>query len=275
MSSVFPPSCAARFRHVAELARGGYGTVHRAVQIALERRVVVKLLHASTNEPEQLARFASEARVTASLADPHIVVVIDHDVSGGIPWIAYEELPGPDVRALIDAGVPPLAEATRIVSHVASALAAAHALRVLHRDIKPENVLVQNEDVVKLVDFGIARDVNASRMTVDGEFLGTVAFMAPEQMAGGAVDPRTDIYALGVTLWCMLTGGLPFKEGTLMKKRANIKQFPSQILRGCPREVDALLERCLADNPDDRFQGCYELARALEPIAAYVEANVA
>lgn len=257
MTTAFPPRCASKFRAQSLLAQGGFGSVHAAVQIALDRPVVVKLLHeVARDDAEQVERFRVEARVTAALRHPHIVVVLDHDVDDEVPWIAFERLPGPDVRALAQAGALPVAEAALIAQQVAGALAAAHAQGVLHRDIKPENVLRSSERAYKVTDFGIAKWAGGGVRTADGVILGTPAYISPEQARGEPAGPASDVYALGVMLFEMLCGRPPFVREHPMQLLTDHVQTPppraAELNAAVPPPLDALVAAMLDKDPARR-----------------------
>ncbi|MBI4863623.1 MAG: serine/threonine protein kinase, partial [Candidatus Riflebacteria bacterium] len=204
-----PPACARKFRVVRHLGDGTYGSVHLVTQIDLERPAVVKILRPEVAaDPEQLGRFDQEARLTAMLTHPHIVVVLDHGVEDGIPWIAYEYVPGRALREVLRNGPLPWPEALRIVSQIAQALEEVHARGVIHRDLKPENVLEARPGVYKVADFGIAKWADGTVRTQAGVVLGTPAYMAPEVVGDGPTF-RSDLYSLGILLFELLTGSVP------------------------------------------------------------------
>ena len=268
MPSPFPPRCAAKFQSQRELASGGFGSVHLATQSGLGRRVVVKLLHAGgTADAEQVARFVNEARITARLSHPHIVVVIDHDVENGVPWIAYEYVEGQDLRALLDSGPLPFADAASAAAQIAAALAAAHRAGVLHRDIKPENVLQSRPGEFKVTDFGIAKWQEGGVRTAEGLILGTPAYLAPEVIAGERAGPAADLYALGVVLYEMLAGRRPFVDDNpmaLLEQHVKAEVPPlARFREGVPPALAALTLRVLAKNPGARPASARELEAAL------------
>ena len=194
-----------RYRVEAEIGRGGMGTVYRAHDLLLDRDVAVKVLSASAVESR--ARLLREARATAKLNHPNIVSVYDAGESAGLAYIVMELAPGHSLHTH-----PPetLDETVAIARQICAALEHAHAQGIIHRDLKPENVLLTNEGVAKLMDFGLARSLGAAHITQEGAIIGTVFYLAPEQAQGQEVDGRSDLYSLGVMLYEFTTGQLPF-----------------------------------------------------------------
>ncbi|HEX8004319.1 MAG TPA: Stk1 family PASTA domain-containing Ser/Thr kinase [Mycobacteriales bacterium] len=206
-----------RYRLDARIARGGMATVYAGFDLRLDRAVAVKVMHASLAEDEAFVeRFRSEAKSAARLSHPGVVAIYDQGEDAGRVYLVMEHVTGTTLRALLrEHGRLSPAQALEIAEGVLLALAAAHEAGLVHRDVKPENVLVTTGGAVKVADFGLARAIEATHHTVaDGTLLGTVAYLAPEQVATGAADPRADLYALGVVLFEMLTGRVPFEGGT-------------------------------------------------------------
>src|SRR5215211_1199587 len=195
-----------RYRLDAQVGSGGMSTVYRAFDATLERRVAIKLMHRDiAGDHDQLERFRREARAVAQLSHPHIVGVIDAGEEDGRPYIVFEYVEGETLKDRIRRmGRLPIDEA------IARALGAAHARGIVHRDIKPQNVLVDEEGSAKVTDFGIARSLDEEGLTADGRVLGTTDYVSPEQALGHDVDGQSDIYSLGVVLYEMLTGDVPF-----------------------------------------------------------------
>ena len=264
---MFPPACAARFEPVRRLAEGGFGEVHLARQVELDRLVVVKLLR-----PEGLAdaavrgRFRREAMLTAALQHPHIVVLIDHDVDDAVPWIAYEYVAGETLARRLAAGALPWPDAVRAARQIGAALACAHAAGVLHRDVKPDNVLCARDDHVKVADFGLAKSGSAAGFqTAAGLLLGTPDYLAPELVAGAEPDARADQYALGVTLYEMLAGAAPFTRASVFDTLQAHAEAPVPPLEEprVPRGVAAVVMRMLAKAPGERFASAADAVAAL------------
>ncbi|HWW45274.1 MAG TPA: protein kinase, partial [Acidimicrobiia bacterium] len=207
-----------RYRLTSPVARGGMATVWDAEDTLLARRVAVKILHPELAFDEALrARFRNEAVAAARLADPGIVATYDTGDDQGVGYIVMEFVDGPTLRRVLDVeGRLAVIEAVRIGREVASALAAAHREGIVHRDVKPANVLVPPEGPVKVTDFGIAKAGAGAELTRTGTVVGTARYLAPEQLRGEPVDPRTDLYALGLVMYEMLAGELPFHGDTEM-----------------------------------------------------------
>jgi tRNA A-37 threonylcarbamoyl transferase component Bud32 len=201
-----------RYRLDAQIGAGGMSTVYRAFDTTLERRVAVKLMHREiASDSDQLERFRREARSVAQLSHPHIVGVIDAGEEDGRPYIVFEYVEGETLKERIRRmGRLPIDEAIAYAIEIARALGAAHARAIVHRDIKPQNVLVDEEGSAKVTDFGIARSLEDEGLTADGRVLGTTDYVSPEQALGHDVDGQSDIYSLGVVLYEMLTGDVPF-----------------------------------------------------------------
>ncbi|MEO5935836.1 MAG: serine/threonine-protein kinase, partial [Terriglobales bacterium] len=220
------------------------GEVYRATDAKLGREVALKVLPAEMAlDPERLARFQREARAVAALNHPHIVTVYSVEEAEGVHFLTMEFVEG---RAL-DSGIPedglPVARILEIAGALTEALAAAHAKGIVHRDLKPANVMVSNEGRVKVLDFGLAKDVRAAKAnaatqtstgdTKAGMVMGTPAYMSPEQVAGRAVDQRTDIFSLGILLYEMATGKRPFQGDSSA-------ELATAILRDTPRPIATL-----------------------------------
>ncbi len=219
-----------RYRLDAEIGRGGMSTVYRAFDTVLERPVAIKLMHREiAADSDQLERFRREARAVAQLSHPHIVTVIDageepsahggtgqsHEPEVGTPYIVLEYVDGETLKQLIRRGGPlQITEALAYAVEIARALGAAHERLIVHRDVKPQNVLISSEGSAKITDFGIARTLNEEGLTMDGRVLGTTDYVSPEQALGQAVTGQSDLYSLGVVLYEMLTGAVPFSGET-------------------------------------------------------------
>jgi eukaryotic-like serine/threonine-protein kinase len=201
-----------RYRLDAQIGAGGMSTVYRAFDTTLERRVAVKLMHREiASDSDQLERFRREARSVAQLSHPHIVGVIDAGEEDGRPYIVFEYVEGETLKERIRRmGRLPIDEAIAYAIEIARALGAAHARGIVHRDIKPQNVLVDEEGSAKVTDFGIARSLDEEGLTADGRVLGTTDYVSPEQALGHDVDGQSDIYSLGIVLYEMLVGDVPF-----------------------------------------------------------------
>jgi YVTN family beta-propeller protein len=251
------------FRIEGELGRGGMGVVYRATQLSLGRPVALKVIASGlTGEEGFRERFGRESRLAASLDHPNVIPVYAAGEHDGVLYIAMRYVEGTDLRALIrkEARLDPL-RAAGVVAQVASALDAAHERGLVHRDVKPANVLVAARgggEHVYLTDFGLTkRSASESSLTAAGEWVGTLDYVAPEQVRGDAVDGRADVYALGCVLYEMLTGRVPFpRENDLAKLWAHISDdAPSalDLAPDTPPALAAVAERAMAKDPADRF----------------------
>jgi eukaryotic-like serine/threonine-protein kinase len=266
---------AGQFRVERDLGRGGMGVVYVARELKLDRLVALKVLPATlARDPATLERFLREARTAAHLAHPNVVPVYRADEAGGTAFFAMAFIEGESLGDRVrDRGPLPAADAVPILRSVAWALAYAHARGVVHRDVKPENILLERTTGRTLVtDFGIARQSlteEAARLTQDGHVLGTLHYMSPEQVNDAPLDGRSDLYALGVVAYFVLSGRLPFEglspSAVLV---AHAMREPPPLMSVAPPNVPpalaAVVERCLAKRPEDRFETGEELAEALD-----------
>jgi tetratricopeptide (TPR) repeat protein/predicted Ser/Thr protein kinase len=253
-----------RYQVKAELGRGGMGVVYRAHDTLLERDVAVKLLSRQALGSEGRARLLHEARATAKLNHPNIVSVYDAGEVDGAPFIVMELVEGASLHERRPEG---LHEILAIARQVCAALEHAHAYGVIHRDIKPENVALTPDGTAKLMDFGLARSV-ASRLTVEGTIIGTVFYLAPELALGQAVDGRADLYALGVMLYELTTGRLPFTADdpvAVISQHLHAPVVPPRAKNAAiPPDLDALIVRLLSKEPGDRPGSATEVLGMLD-----------
>jgi streptogramin lyase len=257
----------------AVVGRGGMGVVYRATQLDLERTVALKVVAPELLDEERAReRFLQESRLAAAIDHPHVIPLYYAGEADGVPYLAMRFVAGDDGRALVkrEGKIEP-ERAARIVAQVAGALDAAHAAGLVHRDVKPANVLLGPNDHAYLSDFGLSRRVRSiSGVTATGQWVGTLDYVAPEQIRGGTVDARTDIYALGCVLYFLLTGAIPFpREGDEAKLWAHLTEpppVPSE--HGGPAAFDPVIRRALAKSPDDRYPSAGDLGRAAEAAAA-------
>jgi serine/threonine protein kinase/Tol biopolymer transport system component len=256
------------YQIVEELGRGGMAVVYKAWQPSLERFVALKVLPAYfQHEPEFLARFHREARSAARFSHPNIVHVYDSGEANGIHYIAMEYVEGGSLSQRLAAGSLSLKETQSVLAQIASALDYAHDHGLIHRDIKPANILFTADGRPKVTDFGIARASDGTHLTRTGVLMGTPEYMAPEQAEGQTVDHRTDLYALGVVLYQMLTGRAPFQgttpHATLHAVIYEAPPPPRQIAPGLPPAVEGVVLKAIAKQPDKRFQRGADMAAAL------------
>ena len=267
-----------RYRLEAKLGSGGMSTVYLARDTTLDRPVAVKVMHREMSEQaDQLERFRQEARAVAKLSHPNVVSVIDAGEDGGYPYIVFEYVEGETLKARINrVGPLDVQEALAYAIEIARGLTVAHARKMVHRDIKPQNVLIDAEGRAKLTDFGISRQLEQDGMTATGRVLGTTDYVAPEQAMGRGADQRSDIYSLGVVLFEMLTGGVPFRADSqvgVAMKHVN-EELPD--VQGERPELSAatalVVERATAKDPTKRYADIGELiddlSTALEVEAA-------
>ncbi|MCC7206332.1 MAG: protein kinase, partial [Anaerolineae bacterium] len=253
---------------VDEIGRGGMATVYRAYQRNVDRYVAVKVIHrAILVDQVSIERFNREGRLIARLEHPHILPVYDYNGQNDPPYIVMRYLAGGTLREIMGQGRLPLREVGQLLAQVASALDYAHRQGVVHRDIKPSNILVDADGNAFLTDFGIARLVEgAEQLTGTGMALGTPGYMSPEQGMGAVIDGRADIYSLGVMLYEMLTGAMPYKAETPMGVILKHISDPVPDLVAAnpdlPESLNAVVRKAMAKAPDERYGTAMELARA-------------
>ena len=258
------------------IASGGMGDVYRARDTRLDRTVALKVLaHNLLSDPERLIRFTQEARTTALINHPNIVAVYDVGSEGGLPFVVSELLRGETLRARLKRGGMPVRAAISYAAEIAQGLIAAHHLGVVHRDLKPENVFVTEAGPLKILDFGLAKcrqktlglPDDSSKSTQPGTIMGTVGYMSPEQVRGGSIDERADIFSLGVMLYEMIAGRAPFVRETPIETLYGILKdepapLPARV--GLTEDLVHVVRHCLEKNPNARFQSARDLAFVLE-----------
>ena len=261
-----------RYRIQRKLGAGGMADVYLAEDQELGRRVAIKILNGRhANDDQFIERFRREAKNAAALNHQNIVSIYDRGEAEETYYIAMEFLDGRTLKELIvSRGAAPVNVAIEYARQILSALRFAHRHGIVHRDIKPHNVLVDGEGRVKVTDFGIAR-AGTSQMTEAGSIVGTAQYLSPEQARGGEVDPRSDLYSLGIVLYELLTGETPFDGETpveiAMKHLSNAPQPPSKLRPDIPPELDMVVMRALAKNPNDRYQSADEMEGDLDRVA--------
>lgn len=254
---------------------GGMSSVFRARDAQLDRRVAIKILHERyVDDPEYLERFRREARAVAQLSHPNIVTVIDRGNDDGRQYIVFEDVEGENLKELVQrAGRLPVRQALELAVAVADGLAFAHEHGLVHRDVKPQNVLLSGEGEVKVTDFGIARSLDVEHgVTQAGTVLGTSEYLAPEQASGRPASPATDVYSLGVVLWELLAGDVPFAGDSFVAVAMRHVNEPVPSLRELRPDVSprlaAAVERALAKDPARRFPSMPSLAGELRACLA-------
>jgi len=258
-----------RYQVVRKLGAGGMANVYLAEDQELGRRVAIKILNdRHANDEQFVERFRREAKNAAALSHPNIVSIYDRGEAEGTYYIAMEFLEGRSLKELIvQRGPAPVTVSVEYARQILSALRFAHRHGIVHRDIKPHNVLVDSEGRVKVTDFGIAR-AGVSEMTEAGSIVGTAQYLSPEQARGTDVDQRSDLYSLGIVLYELLTGTLPFTGDTpveiAMKHLSTVPEAPSARRPEVPRDLDLIVTRALAKDPRDRYQSAEEMEADLE-----------
>jgi Tol biopolymer transport system component len=277
-----PNSKLGPYQVVSQIGAGGMGEVYAARDTRLNRDVAIKVLPADVaSDPERVRRFEDEARAVATLAHPNILAIHDVGEQGGLHYLVTELLDGHSLRDALQDGPLSPRRASEYAVQIANGLAAAHVKGIVHRDLKPENIYLTRDGHAKILDFGLAKQTKSkaaaaegatltSSHTAPGTVMGTAAYMAPEQVRGEATDARTDIFALGLILYEMLSGGPAFKRTSSVETMSAILKedapdFPAGT--AVPPAVDRIIRRCLEKNPDQRFQSAKDMAFALEALS--------
>ena len=273
-----------RYTIEALLGEGGMGRVYRAQDPRLGRRVALKLISERLASPEASARLVREARAAAALDHPNVVSVFDVGEHEGVPYIVMELVDGRTLRAALGEAGAPLSERVRWLADAGRALAAAHRKGLVHRDVKPENVMIRDDGVVKVLDFGIARRDSVAddpatpaqtsalpTLTLEGVKLGTPLYMAPEQIRGDPLDGRADQFSWGVVAYETLAGRLPWRGSDALAAMASVLTDPVERdaldAASVPRAVQDVVLRALSRRPEDRFASMDDAVRALEAAA--------
>ncbi|MBI3473226.1 MAG: serine/threonine-protein kinase, partial [Candidatus Solibacter usitatus] len=276
----------AHFEILEKLGEGGMGAVYKARDTHLDRLVALKVLRQDrVADPERRRRFITEAKAASALNHANIITIHDIDRADGIDFMAMELIRGRTLDSLVSKKGLSLGDTLKHAIQIAGAIEAAHAAHIVHRDLKPANVMVTDQGVVKVLDFGLAKLVEASPLdpadatasihaaapeTESGTILGTVAYMSPEQAEGKEVDARSDIFSFGVMLYEMVSGRRAFqRESKLSTLSAILQQEPpplAQVAEGAPHELERIVVRCLRKDPERRFQLMKEVRIALEEL---------
>jgi serine/threonine protein kinase len=274
MSTLLGTTLSGRYRLEARIGTGGMSTVYRALDETLQRRVAIKLMNREVaTESDQLERFRREARAVAQLSHPNIVGVIDAGEDESRPYIVFEYVEGETLKERIRRlGRLPIAEAVAYAIEIARALGAAHARHIVHRDVKPQNVLLDEEGQAKVTDFGIARTLDEEGLTADGRVLGTTDYVSPEQALGQPVTGQSDLYSLGIVLYEMLTGEVPFHgENQVAVAMKHVREQIPDVQRGRPEvsaTLAAVVETATAKRLDERYADDAEFIADLEDVLA-------
>jgi serine/threonine-protein kinase len=270
MSSLLGTTLSGRYRLESRIGSGGMSTVYRAQDETLERFVAVKLMNREVaTDSDQLERFRREARAVARLSHPNIVHVIDAGEDESRPYIVFEYIDGETLKERIQRlGRLEIPEAVAYCVEIARALGAAHANHVVHRDVKPQNVLIDHEGTAKVTDFGIARTLEEDGLTADGRVLGTTDYVSPEQALGHRVTGQSDLYSLGVVLYEMLTGELPYRgDNQVAVAMQHVRESVPDVRKLRPEvsaALAAVIERATAKELSERFADDAEMITELE-----------
>lgn len=276
---------------VEKIGAGGMGEVYRARDPRLGREVAIKVLPSSLSQNmDRLARFEQEARATGTLNHPNVLAIYDVGSDRGVPFLVTELLTGETLRERIDSGSLTRRKALECAAQIADGLAAAHGKNIIHRDLKPDNVFITRDGHVKILDFGLAKltepdptdsistESPTEGLTAAGMVVGTPGYMSPEQLHGGSVDLRSDIFSFGIMLYEMISGHRPFVGSTTAEVTASIMRDDPAPLSGEHRDVpptlDRLVRQCLEKSPDDRFESAHDLAHTLRAVSDSGEISV-
>ena len=273
------PTTVGKYEVIEQIAVGGFGIIYKGWDPFIKRKVAIKMC--ATPDDEVRQRFQQEAQFVGNLVHRNITLVFDYGVEDEVPYIVQEFLSGYDLDELLKADV--VSDEDTIVSiltQVCEGLEFAHQSGIVHRDIKPSNIRVLEDGTVKIMDFGIAKSIlAASKLTQTGIALGTAGYLAPEQIQGRTVDARTDIFAVGVVAFELVTGTRPFESATLSNVLYKIlnedPEYPPVVDGVCSSELQAVLRRCMAKDPAERYQSAAELLDDLRGIALTTTPEVA
>lgn len=274
MSTLLGTTLNGRYRLEARIGAGGMSTVYRATDETLQRQVAIKLMHREiASDSDQLERFRREARAVAQLSHPHIVGVIDYGEDNDRPYIVFEYVEGETLKERIRrSGRLPITEAVAYAIEIARALGTAHAHHIVHRDVKPQNVLIDEEGQAKVTDFGIARTLDEEGLTADGRVLGTTDYVSPEQALGRHVTGQSDLYSVGIVLYEMLAGEVPFKgENQVAVAMKHVREQLPDVQTRRPEvsaALAAVIDAATAKRLEDRYADDAELIADLEDVLA-------
>jgi serine/threonine protein kinase, bacterial len=261
-----------RYRVEVMIATGGMSSVYRGLDLRLDRPVALKIMDARYAGDQQfLTRFQREARAVARLKDPGLVAVYDQGIEGRHPFLVMELVEGGTLRELLrERGPMPPHAVAAVLAPVLGGLAVAHAAGLVHRDIKPENVLISDDGGVKIADFGLVRAVAEAKITSTSVILGTAAYLSPEQVSTGDASPRSDVYAVGILAYELLTGDTPFTGDSALavayQRMDNDVPAASTVIPGVPTQFDELVLHATARDPAGRYSDARDMAEDLESI---------
>jgi serine/threonine protein kinase, bacterial len=262
-----------RYRVLTKIATGGTSTVYRGLDLRLDRPVALKVMDSRYAGDDQfLTRFQLEARAVARLKDPGLVAVYDQGLDDQHPFLVMELIEGGTLRELLaERGPMPPHAVVAVLRPVLGGLAAAHRAGLVHRDVKPENVLISDDGEVKIADFGLVRAVGAAGITSASVILGTAAYLSPEQVRDGNASPRSDVYAIGILVYELLTGRTPFSGDSALsvayQRLDTDVPAPSTVIGGVPQQFDELVAHATARDPADRHADAIEMGAELDAIA--------
>lgn len=257
-----------RYELERELGRGGMGVVYKARDTQLDRPVALKFLGSLVDGSEEFRlRFQREARAAAQVSHPNILSIYDIGVEQGSTYIAMEYIEGPNLNQYLNQkGRLSVREAVNVIGQACAALEAIHQAGIVHRDIKPDNILIAKGGLVKLMDFGLAKGYGA-RLTGSHVIMGTPCYMSPEQARGGDVGPKSDIYAIGLVLYELLSGKTVFNEGNVLERQIlEMPPPPSSVVEDIPQLLDQIVMKCIAKDPAERFNTAAELSQYLRNV---------
>jgi eukaryotic-like serine/threonine-protein kinase len=263
----------AHYRVLEHLGSGGSGDVYVAEDTRLKRKVALKLVHDASEEARQ--QLFQEAHYASIVNHPNVVAVYDIGSEGAVSFVATEYVEGVSLRDRLERGPLPVADALDVAISVGMALTAAHEVWLVHRDVKPENIMIRHDRFVKVLDFGVATLI-AGAVPVDPlreriEIAGTAAYLSPEQIRGDLVDNRSDVYSLGVVLFEMLTGALPFQESEVLELLAAIvEKEPPPLPDHLPAALHSIVRKALDKSVFTRYQSAAELADDLRALRARI-----
>jgi serine/threonine-protein kinase len=261
-----------RYRVEVMIATGGMSAVYRGLDLRLDRPVALKIMDSRyAGDNQFLTRFQREARAVARLKDPGLVAVYDQGIDGQHPFLVMELVEGGTLRELLrERGPMPPHAVAAVLRPVLGGLAVAHRAGLVHRDIKPENVLISDDGEVKIADFGLVRAVAEAKITSTSVILGTAAYLSPEQVSTGDADPRSDVYAVGILAYELLTGETPFTGDSALaiayQRMDNDVAPPSRMIAGVPAQFDELVAKATAREPADRYVDAQQMGAELDSI---------